>query len=431
MTGTQTLVARSVLAVAGAVATVALASSRRLLALSMHHFDRAVAGALVATRLGLFALIFLVLHVAPRGDIQGFYFPQAVEVLGHHLPYRDFVSSYAPLHPYLDALFVQLWHSPLSIMLFSVVAEFLLLPLWLRTGRSFLPEPQLRIASLLYLASPISLQFVAVDGQDNVLIALAITFSILLLLRNRSLLSGVMLGVSIAMVKFLPLIYTPAFLLGTTRRWRWAAGLSLVLAVAYGGFLLLHAPILQPLSAEGDLRSAGNLSYVLESLLGITIPGRVSDLVLLLVLGTIFVRIARAAYSASAEGRLRIITFGTCALTLALLFFAKKSWPPYLMLSLFPLCLLPALPAKRHLIRVNLFAFFSFVAVAEHSVWASLMHEFSSRTFHVAILSGDFVSLVFLLLELILLAGYGWLLYEALLQVVATKQISSIPAQVL
>jgi hypothetical protein len=114
---------------------------------------------------------------------------------------------------------------------------------------------------------------------------------------------------------------------------------------------------------------------------------------------------------------MRIIAFGTCALTLALLLFAKKSWPPYLMLTLFPLCLLPPSGgggSSRP--RLSLYAIFSLVAVTEHSVWASLLGECSSADLHQAILAHTQAAL-FLPLELLLLAGYGWLLYESLRQV--------------
>ena len=420
MTGTQTLIARAVLGAGAAIASVLLASSKRLLSIHRPTFDRGVLAAMAVSRLGLFFLVFLVLHVAPRGDIQAFYFPQAVEVLRHHLPYRDFVSSYAPLHPYLDAVFVKLWATPLSIMLFSVLVELAVLPLWWRVGPVFLAEREVRVASLLYLASPVSLQFVVVDGQDNVLIAALMALSMLLLARRRGLLSGATLAVTVAAVKFLPLLYMPAYFLASPRRWRWAIGAGLVLAAVYGGFTLLHAPILQPLSAEGELRSAGNLPFLVESLFGITLPGRVSDLVLLLALAVIFTWIARATLCPSFASRLGVITFGTCALTLALLLLAKKSWPPYLMLSLFPVCLLPlAGRGTSDRLRIILYACFSFVAVTEHSVWASLLGMYGSAELHQALLTGDAAAMVFLLLQVLLLAGYGWLLYEAMRRIVA------------
>ena len=50
------------------------------------------------------------------------------------------------------------------------------------------------------------------------------------------------------------------------------------------GFAMRQVPILQPLAEEGNRRSAGNLPYLVEAISGLTLPGRVWDLLLLLVL---------------------------------------------------------------------------------------------------------------------------------------------------
>ena len=140
MTGQQTLFARVALGLVAGGASLWLVLLERSWALSKEQFDRRVYWAFAASRLGVFSLIFLVLRFAPRGDVPAYYMQQAQWVLGGLVPYRDFVSSYAPLHPYLDAGLISVWHTPLAIMLFSLLAEVLLLPLWMRAGREFLPE---------------------------------------------------------------------------------------------------------------------------------------------------------------------------------------------------------------------------------------------------------------------------------------------------
>ena len=211
MTGSQTLIARIALGTVAALGSVLLTLWPKLRTISRESFDRMAIGLFAVSRLGLFALIFLVLRIAPRGDVPAYYFEQGRQVLAGLLPYRDFVSSYAPLHPYLDAGMISMWHSPLAIVLFSVLVEMAILPLWLSAGRVFLPEPELRVAALLYLASPISLQFVTIDGQDNVVIAVLLALSVLLMLRSRACAAGASFGASVAAIKFLPLLYAPAF----------------------------------------------------------------------------------------------------------------------------------------------------------------------------------------------------------------------------
>jgi hypothetical protein len=201
--------------------------------LSPRKFDCFVCATFALTRIGVFVTLFVALRTSPRGDIPAFYWTQAVEVLHGLAPYRDFASSYAPLHPYLDAAFVHLWFSPLAIILGAVLTECLLVPLWLQLGRRIFPDHEVRTAALLYLTSAISLQFVTVDGQDNVMIALAFALAILWLDR-RPAISGFAVGLAAASTKFLPLVFAPAFSVSARRRWRWAAGLILSVAVIYG-----------------------------------------------------------------------------------------------------------------------------------------------------------------------------------------------------
>jgi hypothetical protein len=421
MTGSQTLLARTALGVAAAMASVLFTKVRRVQAWPRARFDRTLLALFAASRVGLFAVLFLWAGVAPRGDVPAYYLAQALQVLAHRVPYRDFPSSYAPLHPYLDAALLLLWQTPLALMLFAVLAEVLLLPVWLRVGRAVVPEAEVRTAALLYLASPISLQFVAVDGQDNVVIALLLGVTLLLLLRGRIVLAGATTGLSIAAVKFLPLLYVPAFFLGLRNRWRWAVGAAAVVAVVYAGFAMRQAPILQPLAAEGNLRTAGNLPYLVEAISGFTLPGRVWDLLLLLVLGAILWGLAAAVREAPLCLRMGCICFGMSSLTLAVLLLSKKSWPPYLILSLFPICLVAAEEVERTL-RVAVFAVFSMVAVIEHSVWASGLSQISAQGLHAARGAHGALAGLFLLLEAVLIAGYAWLLVESLRRLRATAE---------
>jgi hypothetical protein len=414
MNGSQALVARVVLGIVTAVASVLLTSWPRLRNISRKTFDWEVSGAFALSRLGLFILTFLLLRITPRGDVPGYYFGQARQVLVGLLPYRDFISSYAPLHPYLDAAAISLWHSPLAIVLLSVVVELFLLPVWLRAGREFLPEGQLRMAALLYLASPVSLQFVTIDGQDNVVIAVLVALAILLVLRSRVFAAGASFGVSVAAIKFLPLLYAPAFFVAVPRRWRLVGGALVICGVVYGGFLAVGAPILGPLAVEGDLWSAGDLPYLIEAVFGIRILPRLSDAVVLMALLGIFALIAKVALRADLAVRMRVLTYGMAALTLAFLVFSKKSWPPYLMLALFPVCLLVASGADAwQRWRVAAFAVFSVVSVTEHSYWASSLAQFPSMEFHRALLAGERGAVLMMLLEVLLIAGYLWLLWEA------------------
>ena len=373
-------------------------------------FDRWLYGAFLLTRVGLLVLLFVVLHIEPRGDVIGYYVPEGFGALHGGVPYRDFESSYAPLHAYMDAAVLRVWGSARALMLFAVLVEFAGLPLWLGLGRRVWPERDVRAAAVLYLLSALSLQFVTIDGQDNVVIALLLAASFVLIGRRRELLAGVLLGLSAVAVKLIPLGYIPVIWAGTARRWRWLAGVLLAVGVGYGAFAgAVGRAVLMPLAREGGLRSAGDLPYVLEGLSGRILPGGVSGLVLAGMEGAILVRVLRVSRrSAEPAVRLQAMVLGVVAATLALELLAKKSWPAYLMLVLFPL--LVGVVRSGGPWSVAGMAGFSAVAMVEHSYWASLLGQFDAATLHQGLVRGDGRCFVFLLLEVLLVVGYGWLL---------------------
>lgn len=408
MTGLQTLAARSALGVVAAVAGIIL-SSRPMDGLSRGEFRRLLCSAFVLTRLGLFGIVFLVFGVAPRGDVPAYYFPEASAVLQGSLPYRDFLSSYAPLHSYVDGAVLLLWHSQLALILFAICVEFLLLTLWLRVGSELFPERDLRVGSVLYVTSAISLQFVAIDGQDNVLVALLILISLRMAMRSRFVLSGVFTALAAVLVKLIPFFYAPVFFAGVKRRWAWAVGFLGVVAVGYGGFAVLHLPLLQPVGLEGPLKSAGTLPYLVESLSGFGFSVRFWRAIMLLVLAAIYASVWRVSALASNRSRVWSMLWAIAASTMVLLVFATKSWPAYLVLTLFPLCVAAAGSGLGARVA---FALFGIVALVEHSYWATLLGEANAQELHRALLHRDPRSLCLLPIEILLLSGYAWLLWE-------------------
>ena len=412
MTPTQSFAGRATLALIAAAVSIALPAARRFFTGPAERFNRNVLGAFALTRFGLFALIFLVLRIPPRGDIPSYYLPEAESVLAGHLPYRDLPSSYAPLHPYLDAVAVSLWHSPLALTALAPLAEGLLVCIWPRATPAFASEPARRTAALLYLASPLSLQFVTIDGQDNILIALALGLCLLLLsarptTRARPLLSGAVLGLSIAAVKFLPLLWLPPFFVSLRTRWRWLLGLMAALLLGYGFFALKHLDLLSPLKAEGSLVSASNLPYLLTLLSGHAFSLRSFDLLLLLALAAAFLWLATLARQATPERRLHLIAWSVPFVTLLLILLSKKSWPNYLLLILFSLCLLPSLRRPSH--RVG-FAFLQFLGCTAHSYWATFFLLGAAVPLHARLMTADPRTLLLAITQAALILGYFWLL---------------------
>jgi len=394
------------LGVAAAISGVVAVSNAMLRSLPLKQFDRLITATFIVTRFAVYLGLFVILRLPPRGDVPSYYWGQAVLTLQGLLPYRDFASSYAPLHPFLDAALIRLWFSPLAIILFSLLAECLLVPLWLRLGRRIFTDQQVRIGALLYVTSAISLQFVAIDGQDNVVIAVLFALAILLLDR-RPFLSGAAVGLGAVSIKFLPLAYAPLFFIGALRRWRWLAGLALPVVLVYGAFAARHLQVLSALSKEAGLKSANNLPYLMESVLGVTLPSRLCDGVTAIVLFVIFSLVARTVAQGSSGLRLQSLVFGTAGTTLAIVLFAKKSWPPYLMLALFPICFLASSRSK---LKTAGFGLFGVVAVVAPSYWSTVLAQFSSEKFRQGLLAGQTTCYFLLALQTLLIAGYAWLL---------------------
>jgi hypothetical protein len=414
MTGIQSLEARTALGSVFAIAGFLAASSSVIHHPSRRAFDRTINVAFILSRFAVFFGVFFALHLPVRGDIPAFYFPEAHWLLQHQLPYRDFPSSYAPLHTFLDAGLLLLWNSPTAIILFAVLAEFVVLPVWLRVARLIATESAVRIAAVLYLTSAISVQFVAIDGQDNVVTAVLLGLGVLALARNGDALSGTFVGFSSVLIKFLNMLFAPAFIIAARGWLRWLIGFAVVVLGGYGAFTLMHLPVLEPLSREGGQRTASDLPYLLESIAGYTPPAKLEDgllgIVFLVVIGVML----RARLRSRTEAPLlRLAVFGCASLNLALLIFSKKSWPPYLVLTLFPFCLLFG-EGTRQRLRLACFALFNLVAVTTHSIWATVFGQFLAEPFHRALAQRQPMAIIFLITQILLVAGYAWLLIESI-----------------
>ncbi len=424
MTGLQTLVARAALGCAAAAATVLLPRFRPAFQWTDDGFRRRYLLAFSLLRLLLFVTVFLLLHITPPGDLPGIYIPEILSHLAGGVPYRDYASSYAPLFPYLYAPLYRLFPSPLTLILFSIGAEILMAATFLRFMPSVLTESQTRVAALLCLANPISLQFVTIDGQNNVWIGLALAVALLWLAQSRAARSGAALGFSIASVKFLPLLFLPVFPLFLRRRaMAWMAGCAAVVVTVYGWFaFVLHAPVLQALQREGEIKSAGGLPFLVEAIAGRDLGRFAWDALLLLSLGGVLAAgwtVARRTLSET-PGALGATTFLLPALLLTVMGLGKKTWPTYTEMVLFPLAMVLAASrddsAGGRLRRgaMWLAGAFSLLSVTAHSVWSSMLSQAGAVQVHILLRARGGAAWLLLLLELALLTTYACLVWLCL-----------------
>ncbi len=352
------------LGVGSIVALMLLGTWSRLYELSDRSFTRIATVFAVASRLTVFAVLFLILKREPQSDVFAYYYPQAGHALLGQVPYRDFYSSYAPLFPYLMAGAVFLWNTPRSIVLFAVLVELVSLPLWLRVARDAVGERKARLATLLYLLSPLPLVNVAINGQNQVFISLLLALSLFFLSLGRPFASGLWIGASLVSIKILGVLAAPPPFLGAgARKGRWLLGFVLFPLVIYGALVALGVDVLTPLRAESKTWSSGNLPYLLRTL-GVGF----SDASTTLLVGATLAGVSLLGLWSRAGDAKSTRIYLAALLLLTFLLFSKKAYTNYLVMGFFPICLLVAArsPGLREL---GAFGLFGLVAVLEPSLW--------------------------------------------------------------
>ncbi len=345
-----------------------LATNARLLALSERRFRLFVFAVWMLTRVGLFAVVFLVLRMEPQSDVPGAYVPQAHLAMRGLWVYRDFITCYAPLFPYaLAPPLKYVWESAKMVVLLAMLVELASLPFWMEALKKLLSPLAARRATLLYLASALVLLNVAVEGQNQVWISLFVGIALWLYARHSAAASGFVLSVPIVLVKFLPLLVVPAFVSRKGAPFRLLASFAVAPAFVYGFLILHHIDVLVPVRYFRGYLTAGNISFLLSPALlpwRREMPAHLVDAVALLVLAALALWIVRQQPAVPALAALWALNL----LMLTLLFFSRKSHPLYLVMSFFPLCAIIAHEGLTRL-RVVLFGVFGFVTMIEPTLW--------------------------------------------------------------
>ncbi len=368
-------------------------------------FDRLGVIALLGSRLALFTMVFLVAGQEPQSDVPDAYFPQGLAALKGAVPYRDFGTVYSPLFPYIMAGPVALWHSSKSIVLLAIFIEVANYLVWLAVARKTTDESTARMAALLYVCSPLALINVALDGQNQVLLSALIGASVLALYCGRKLLSGFFFALAFAGVKLLAILFAPVLALDPRGRRRWGVAAVVPAALVFGAVSLLGGDVLMPARIEGQLVTAGNLPFLLGSLLGRWVPAVRAHVV------QGFILFSATAWIAWLHYKRRLRDSDTPALIAAVLllfmFLSPKSYTNYLEIFLAPLAIAVAPLLARPLACAG-FVCFQAVAVLEPSLWFRWLGQKNIPAAFAAARTPMAVAevAVFLLVDLFLVASY-------------------------
>jgi hypothetical protein len=183
-------------------------------------------------------------------DQLGFFLPQARHVLAGQLPYRDFPSAYGPLFAPLLAVAVAALGDTGPFVLF-LLADFVA---WRALAAA---EGEGSDAAWMWAALPAVWYLTVRYAQDEALAAAFLALALLASRRERPAWAGMALGLGLLVTKLLFLLPALPLVLGANRRGRIVAWAALPVAIVYGGFLALGAPVLQPFALESAKLGVG------------------------------------------------------------------------------------------------------------------------------------------------------------------------------
>jgi hypothetical protein len=324
-------------------------------------------GYLLLSRVLVFGVLYMALGLRAQSDVPGIYYPQAKHAIHGLLPYRDFRTDYAPLFPYIASIPVRIVHSPLGIIVLAILFEFAAYPVWVALARRVASMEAARLAMLCYVTSPIALVNVAIDGQNQVWLCVFLAAALLLFVSRRQLAAGAALSISIVAVKFLSVLLVPAFLISGSGRRRFLAGLVALPAVVYGLFLLLGADVLRPIGQEASDHTSGNLPFLLSILFHPNSPpaSHVVDIATAVFMVGVYLL---AYWKLRTRDGPALESFLVVLFMLTLMIFSKKAYTNYLVIFLFPLCLVIAVGGM-DVRRIWTFGLLGILATLEPSLW--------------------------------------------------------------
>jgi hypothetical protein len=216
----------------------------------------------VLLRLVPFGLLYGLAGYAATSDLTGFY-NGAVAARQGLVPYRDFVTVYAPLYAYLTALPTLLWDDARSIILLMMLVEGLIL--WGTYRLYRLPL----FTVLLYLLLPAALMNCVIGGQEDIWMwGFGLLTVAAMQHRERAFAAGLVLGLALVVTKALFVLLVPVVFFWVSGKVRLVAGMLAVgLPVLAVLFYLGGWSFLMPVQLAQEPLSP-NLWSVLHPVLG-------------------------------------------------------------------------------------------------------------------------------------------------------------------
>jgi hypothetical protein len=372
----------------------------------------------------LFVGLYVIGHQEPTADVPAFYVPAARAVLAGQVPFRDFVVSYAPGFAWAGAALMFVWNSGKVFSLFAIALNAFTLLWWHAAASASFDKLTVRRCTILYASSG-QVLIQGLLGTNQTWVAAGLAASVLLIARDRSVAAGLVQAVAGCATKFLAYLFWPLLWICAPRRSKWLLAATLPTACVYGYYVIAGtgAALLYPLKYEAALISPGNLPYLLDVVLSATgLPERVvSDAVALVVLAAATVWLFIKAQRLTASNRQSLLVAGLALTGLLFMIFSKKSFTGYFLFVLYPAVLMLVLGLVRVRACVAFLLLFNVLMVVEPSLWFHLGGKHIGLRAWFA--SGNpGIVLLFALLDVALLASYGYLAW------LSVRVVQSIPA---
>lgn len=348
----------------------------RVMQLPEGPFLRWALGLQLVPSLMLFLTLYALGHQEPTSDVPSYYLPAARAALAGQIPFRDFVSSYAPLFPYVGAALVAVWDSGKVFALFAIALNAVTLVMWHRSA-SLCSEPRTLRTSTVAFASCGHVIVQGLLGTNQCWVAAAVAASSLMITTKRIAAAGFIQAAAACTTKLLAHLFWPVFWICTPRRSRWLAAAAIPTAAVYLLFIGIGAGpnLLHPLQFEATQLSSGNLPYLLDLFLGNFTSERLildglTATALAVALGWLYWQTRAVA----AQDRPALLPAALLLVALTLMIFSKKSFTGYVMFVMYPLVLMlmSARPAGSKAARVGFLLAFNVLLVAEPSLWFRL-----------------------------------------------------------
>jgi hypothetical protein len=374
-------------------------------------FLRWALGLQLAPSLALFVSLYLLGPLEPTSDVPSYYLPAARAALAGQVPFRDFVSSYAPLFPYVGATLVAAWNSGKVFALFAITLNAVTLLLWHWSAmRGF--DPRTTRTSTVAFAASGHVMVQGLLGTNQCWIAASVAASTLLMMRERIVAAGLVQAAAACATKLLAHLFWPVFWICAPRRSWWLAAAVIPTAAVYLLFLSLGAGpnLLYPLQFEATQLSSGNLPYLLDLVLGALSSERLildglTVTALAVTLGWLFWRTRAVA----ARDRPALLPATLLLIALTLMIFSKKSFTGYIMFVMYPAVLMHvAHTGAAARARMGFMLLFNVLLVAEPSLWFRL-NGFNGGLRDWINSGGGPVIAAFVGLDVVLLACYVYL----------------------